>query len=728
MINSFQSINTITSGLILQQLEQEVNASNIANPSVDSNGYLMNSLEQVNVGMGAPLTFGSGNGLLQVGTGPFGSSITRLRSSFLDSQIQQESSIVGQNEVLTNMLTQINGIVNGPSTLQGALNTFSQAWSALAPNPLNTALRAAVVNAGVNFAQLSNNQYSQLQNLQTGMNGQVNQTVTQINNLLQQLASINRQLLSTAGSNQNPLLDARDYALDRLARLINIQTNFGTNGTVSVYLSGSSLSLVDGAGASILQTNVMNGHNPGLVGVALQSSEGTMFGDVSRSVTGGDLGGELYARDVVLESYTMQLNQIATSVMNVTNVFNESGYAADGTTTGTAFFTGTGAADINVNASILTDSTHALVATALGPANTADGTIANFLGNIQNLLANNFIESNPKIYKIAGGIVINPSLSIGSQAANFKTTPTAGGSFTVDGNIVNWTPGETITQILQAINAADPNVYAVFNATDQRFYMFSNAPVTITDVTGNFTLWGTINNVLTSTIRMNNSFAPSEPSIVYGFPNSANAGLNSTSNPSIPLPNGTGNLQAFQVTPGLGGSFVLDGVTINWSNNGQSQVGIGNQSLYQIVQSINAAAYPGTVVTALFGTALNQAQGQTFNPTNPQTLTIFSANNPLPITIIDKTGNFTTFTGLDGNTPIGNLASGILNNVSTQLASQTSLQNQAVNSLTQLNNAQANIAGVATTSGQAGVPVAVIEQQAMQSLISYNAMLEVLQV
>src|SRR5579871_1272091 len=421
MINGFQSINTITSGLILQQLEQEINASNIANPSVDSNGYLMNSLERVNTGSGAELTFGSGNNLLQVGTGPFGSSITRLRNSFLDTQIQQESSVVGYNEILANqqgigILNQINSIINGSSTLQGALNSFAQAWSALSANPLSTSLRAAVVNAGVTFAQLSNSQYNQLQNLQTGMNGQIDQTVTQINGLLQQLAAINQQLLSTAGSNQNSLLDARDYALDRLARLINIQTNFGTNGTVSVYLSGSSLNLVDAAGASILQTNAMNGHNPGLVGVVLQSSEGTVWGDVSRLVTGGNLGGELYGRDVVLESYTMQVNQIATSVMNVTNVFNESGYAADGVTTGTAFFTGTGAADINVNASIVTDTTHALVATALGPANTADGSIAGYLGNIQNLLANNFIESNPKIYKIAGGILIDPSASIGSQS------------------------------------------------------------------------------------------------------------------------------------------------------------------------------------------------------------------------------------------------------------------------------------------------------------------------
>ena len=110
MINSFQSINTITSGLVLQQLEQEINASNIANPSVDSNGYLMNSLEQVNVTPGASLNLSGVGGPFQVGTGPTVESITRLRSSFLDSQIQQESTVLGQAEILAN--SQNTGILN----------------------------------------------------------------------------------------------------------------------------------------------------------------------------------------------------------------------------------------------------------------------------------------------------------------------------------------------------------------------------------------------------------------------------------------------------------------------------------------------------------------------------------------------------------------------------------------------------------------------------------------
>ena len=57
---------------------------------------------------------------------------------------------------------------------------------------------------------------------------------------------------------------------------------------------------------------------------------------------------------------------------------------------------------------------------------------------------------------------------------------------------------------------------------------------------------------------------------------------------------------------------------------------------------------------------------------------------------------------------------------------------QASDALTQLNNEQANIAAVSpgTVSGVTppGVPIASIQQKAMEAMITYNAMLQVMQV
>jgi flagellar hook-associated protein FlgK len=708
MPNSFLSMETISRALYAQQLTQNVIASNLSKTYQDSNGYLMGSRQRVDLMEGSPLLFGNMGGIHAVGTGPIVQQITRLRSSFLDSQIQVESSVLGRAEILTDLLAQINGVVNGSSgTLDNALTDLGAAFTALAANPLNIALRSTVVNDGVAFATLARNQYTQLENFQKGLNGKINQTVTDINQILQQLASFNRQLVNSHGANVNDLLDVRDYALDRLSRLVNIQVNFGSSGTVDVYLGGSSFSLVDSAGASIIQTNVMNPHNPGLSDVTIQSSHGTIWTRNAASyVTGGNLAGELHARDVVLESYKTQIDQIATSVLSVTNYLHRSGYAADGTTTQINFFTGTGARDINVNASLVTDPTRALLAASSRLGVPANGQIAQFIGNVRNLLANNFIESRPAVAP-----AINPNGAI----TQFTTPPSVGGgSFTVNGVTVNWLPTDTIYQVLDKINAADPNVEAVFNVTERRFYMFSDNPINIVDTGGNFTASAQINNVLVSTIRMNNGFAPTDPKINFlDFGTPAADDMNSTL-PGTIINNGP-NSQAFRVIPGVSGSFTINGYKVAWDNTMSL-----SQVLGLIAAGNGAGAFPGTFITPFFDQ----------NPANPtyQMLTIFSATFPRPIQIIDNTGNFTVFTGLNGNTPIGNISSGVLTNVASDLAGHKLTQDQSAAALGQLNTAQANIGGISTIAGQPGVPIQVEQENAMKSLIAFNASLQVLQI
>jgi flagellar hook-associated protein FlgK len=699
------STENVSRGLYLQQLIQNITASNLSKNYVDDDGYLISSRQRVETVEGLPLLFGGSSGVLATGTGPLVQQITRYRSMFLDMQIQQQSIVVGKSEVMMDALNRVNAIVNSSTgTLSAALTDFAAAWTALAADPLDVALRSTVVEAGVAFAELAHNQYQELQNYQVNLNTDIKQTVSDVNSLLQQLSSFNKELRNSQGANVNDLLDARDYALDRLSRLLNIQVSIGSNETVSVFLENSSLSLVDLAGAAVLQVDVMNPHNPGLANVRLQSSEGTFYSDISKQITGGRLGGLLQARDVTVQGYKTQVDQIATSVMNITNMLHRSGYANDGTTTNTSFFSGTGAVDIQVNASIVADTTHMLLAASSRVGDTTNGQIAQFIGNLPNLLGNNFMESRPSIS--AGAI--DPNVAIGAQA--FTTAPTAG-NFSVNGNVRNFTLADTIYTIIDAINGADPNVEAVYNATSKSIYIFSNDPINVVNIGSNITDFAQLNNVLVSTFRMNNGFAPTDTVIDFNDPTKPLAdNLNSTL-PGTIFNQGP-NVQAYKVTPSSQGTFTLNGVTCNWTNT---------QSLAQILNSMSGV-YPGTFVTAFFDQ----------NPLNStyQTLTIFSANAPRPIQITDITGNFTVFTGLNGNTQIGELSSGILSEISGEVSAQQLTLDQATASLTQLNKAQADLAAIDTSeSGDGwGEPIALEQQKAVNALIAYNALLQVMQI
>ncbi|MGH7739749.1 MAG: FlgK family flagellar hook-associated protein, partial [bacterium] len=314
MINSFFGISTSLNGLLVQQAEQNVLADNIAKTGsyVDANGYVMTTEQQLNVTQGSPYILSTANGNLALGTGPLLQSITRMRDSFLDRQIQQQSQVVGKEQVLSNTLSQIQNILDGSATttLNYAIGQLGSAFSSLATasapvnaaaaqlnadvaagasaatiaadqaaldaaevNPTVAAAQQAAVNAGVAFAGMANSQYSQLQDLQSGMNDQIQQDVASVNNLLQQINQINKSLLNSQGANVNDLLDARDYDITLLSRLANVQATYSSNGTATISLGG--LALVNSAGAAILSTNIENGHNPQLTDITVQSPQGT---------------------------------------------------------------------------------------------------------------------------------------------------------------------------------------------------------------------------------------------------------------------------------------------------------------------------------------------------------------------------------------------------------------------------------------------------------------------
>jgi flagellar hook-associated protein 1 FlgK len=718
MINSFQPLNTITSGLILQQLEQEVNANNLSQTSLDSQGYLMNSLEQVNSVSNPSISFTGLNGPLSIGTGSSAESITRLRSSFLDSQIQQQSTTVGYNEVLSNststgIMDQINSILNGTTTLTSSLNGFKAAWAALSTTSASSAgfsaAQQAVVTAGESFASTASSQFDQLQNLQLTSNNQINQTVSQINGLLQQLASINGQLLQTGGSNQNSLLDARDYALDKLSRLVNVQTNYGANGTVNVWLSD--VALVNGTSASALQTSAENVNNPQFVDITVSGNGGifsskngsvTTATDITSEITGGNLGGEIYGRNVLLQNYKVQVDQLAASVINITNGIYSAGYVANGGVpgvTGNNFFSGNGASNIAVNGAL--QSAPTTLATEIQATSTPaslpatplpSGELAKILSNLPSLLANNFMTSQSTV----GTPPVDPTATLLSQALD--VTPGTS-SFTLNGVTISYTETNSINDILNEINTNVTGVYAVFNTVSSEFNFYSANPITYVAGAGDGFTWASLQNAMIGSFDMNNVSAPN-PKALIDIYSALDASTSIYRAPSTYGP----NTQGFLVTPGASGSFTVSYVNglgvptntvVQWNNS---------QTLDQILSALPL----GSIYLK-----------------NEQSFEIFSSS---PFQIVDNSGNFTAFTGLNGNLSIASMASNVSSNASAQDTALQATYTSSSASLTQLNNAQANIAGVSTSSSVPGVPIATIQEEAQQSLITYNAMLQVMEV
>jgi flagellar hook-associated protein FlgK len=686
MINNFMGIEILSRGLLAQQLNQTVIASNMAKTYRDEYGYVTSSRQRVDVTTAYPFFLGNAAGVHALGNGPQVQQITRMRSMYLDFRIQLQSQTVGRNEVLMDVLSQVQGILTGSATIDDSLAELAGSFAALAADPLDVALRDDVVNAGRGFADLARQQFFELEQLQVGVNRDLVQTVADINQLLSELHSINKQLIAAPAYNVNDLLDARDYALTRLSRLLNVQSSFDSKGIANVFLGGNVL--VNSAGFAVFDTNLINDHNVPLADVRLQSIAGFMS-DVTTLITGGRLGGQLQARDVVLDFYKSSLDQCVHSILDVTNTMHRAGYAADGTTTNISFFTGVSARDININASMVSDPTRALVAASSRYGDTSNGQMAAFLGNIANLQADDFMRSQPRIRNFAGNI--DPTLAMnnattsglngsGSNSTNFSTPFLAGGgTFMINSVNVTYTATDSLYDVIDKINAADPNVQCFFNYTEQRIYILSNNTSTITDVTFGASGFTMLQNFLTSTIRMNNGFSPEDLKI----------------NPNLALNSAT-NQQAFKVTPGATFTFQVNGLTFSFTDL---------QSLNNVMSTLNSP-----VLGALFNTQTQEVQ----------------LNSRTPIRIIDLFGNFTTFTGLNGSKRIGQMTDALDDKVNSQFSSVKLEYTQSVNALEQLNNAQALNSAIAYDASEVGTPYEAEVASATKALIAYNAMLQVL--
>jgi flagellar hook-associated protein FlgK len=709
MTSSFAGINTLSRSLYNQSIVQNTTASNLAKTYRDSDGYVMVSRERANFTTLSGLTVFANGGFTQVGQGQALQQVTRMRSFYLDYQIQKQSMTFGRAEVLSDTLKQVQDILNGTAgTVDSLLTDLAGAFTALAADPLNLALRNDVVAAGVAFAENSRDQFSQLETLQYTLNKQVDGVVGEINGFLQELSSINTQLLSSLAPQTNNLLDARDYALDRLARLINFTVSYGNKGTVSVSMNG--LSLVDAGGAASFSTSAINTHNPVLSDVVYRSVQGTQL-DITAQVRGGQLAGLLEARDTTVEALKSDLDHYVTSVMTVANILHRSGYGSDGVSTGVNFFTGVSARDINMNTSITTDSNRVLLAASSRYGNTANSQVATFLGNLPNLLTDDRVESsqpmNSGMGRIDPTVAMNSTANTGlngnttsSNSTNFSTTPSAGGLFTVNSSPnLTYLSSQSVYDMLDTINAADPTVQAVFSYRDQKIYMVSNNTISIKSVTGNIFGFAFLRNRVSSTIRMNNGFTEQDLKI------SATTPMNTAF-----------NTQAFKVTPSTSGSFQVNiygtttqTMTFAWDNK---------QTLNDIITNVQ------TSIQTSLGRPLF-----TFSFDNlSQTLTI---SDTTPVSITDLTGNFTTFTGMNGSPRIGNMGAGLAEMATADYTASKQLTDQARASLDQLNNAQANIAAISysgtsggTTVTEAGVPYQTEVAESVKSMIAYNASLQ----
>ncbi|MBO4532446.1 MAG: flagellar hook-associated protein FlgK [Treponema sp.] len=165
----------------------------------------------------------------QIGQGVDVMSIERIRDTLLDKRIVAQANQESYWDTRSKYYMMLEQIYNEPYdvSIRSNMDKFWESWQELSVNPESKAARQAVVTRGETLTDSINERWTALNGVATIINGDIDATVKQVNDLTAQIAALNGEIVRSRamGDNPNDLLDRRDLLVDKLSALIDISTD-----------------------------------------------------------------------------------------------------------------------------------------------------------------------------------------------------------------------------------------------------------------------------------------------------------------------------------------------------------------------------------------------------------------------------------------------------------------------------------------------------------------------
>jgi len=197
------------------------------------------------------------------GSGYFGegvnvTTVVRNYNQFLNTQLNQTQTQSSSLSTQYGLAQQVSNLLGGTgNTLSQSMQDFFTSVNAVANAPQSTAARQTLIGSAQTMVDGFQSTSQSLNQIRTGLNGEITGSVNLINSYATEIASLNSQItLAQAASPTQPpnsLLDQRDQLVNQLSQQIGVSTVNETNGSMDVFI-GNGQSLVLGTQTTTLQT------------------------------------------------------------------------------------------------------------------------------------------------------------------------------------------------------------------------------------------------------------------------------------------------------------------------------------------------------------------------------------------------------------------------------------------------------------------------------------------
>lgn len=317
----FMSMDNALSGLLSSRRALDVISQNVANASNEN--Y---TRQDAKITANRPITMGN----LSMGTGASVSEITRARDDLLDTRLRYEKQNKGRYDQLQEVYREIENVLNEPSDegIRGSLSTLVSSMQSLANEPENLGSRQDVVGQATSFANVLKRFHRQLRSIagspHSSTANQIETTVDSINNIGEQIASLNKEISTAeaAGATPNDLLDKRLQLVNELSDYINTNVDKSSS-DYRVNVSG--YTLVQGNSSHQLSFEAKEG----------ESTKSIVYDDALKSEIrprSGRLKALTELREDRIPRMIDQINDMAVQFVDRFNDIHRSGFGLQGQT------------------------------------------------------------------------------------------------------------------------------------------------------------------------------------------------------------------------------------------------------------------------------------------------------------------------------------------------------------------------------------------------------------
>ena len=238
-------------------------------------------------------------------------------------QIDQalQSSLISQNAIVSGGQTtqaalqaidSVSGTPGAGSDLGSLLGNLQNSFSTLLNDPSSQTQQNAVVSSATTLAQGINTLCAAYTAQRQAAQNNLGVEVNSLNSSLATIGELSAQIvaLKPTGQSTADLENQRNAAVQTLSRLLDVKTSEQPNGDLSIFTRGG-LSLPTNAGTtpfSIANSSTLAGaYYPGggIPGIELNGQ------DVTREITGGQIGANVTLRDTTMPTYQAELDEFS---------------------------------------------------------------------------------------------------------------------------------------------------------------------------------------------------------------------------------------------------------------------------------------------------------------------------------------------------------------------------------------------------------------------------------